>query len=260
MAYQTIFKRYEMKYLITREQLEKLLKVMDAHMKLDEYGHSTIRNIYFDTDNYRMIRRSLEKPTYKEKLRIRSYSQTNADSPVFVELKKKMNSLVYKRRVVMPELEAKSWLSGASDRPNNSQIANEIDYVLNYYQNLQPSVFLSYERDAYRSINGDPFRVTFDDHILSREADLTLGSEVWGQPLLDDDYVMMELKTSAAIPLWMTRFLSEEKIYKTSFSKYGTAYNSMILERAFGTTSFAQYEMAYQNNATTRERGRFIYD
>lgn len=73
MAYQSVFKRYELKYMLTKEQKQKVLEAMDPYMALDQYGRTTIRNIYFDTDNYRLVRRSIEKPAYKEKLRIRSY-------------------------------------------------------------------------------------------------------------------------------------------------------------------------------------------
>lgn len=112
MAYQTIFKRYELKYLLSMKQKELLVETMRPYMELDQFGHSTIRNIYYDTDTYRLIRRSLEKPAYKEKLRVRSYEKTNGKSVVFVELKKKYKSVVYKRRIVMPEQQAADWLSG----------------------------------------------------------------------------------------------------------------------------------------------------
>ena len=61
MAFQTVFKRYELKYLLTRAQKERILEAMEPYMALDKYGRTTIRNIYFDTDNYRLIRRSIEK-------------------------------------------------------------------------------------------------------------------------------------------------------------------------------------------------------
>lgn len=102
MAYQTIFKRYELKYLLSTKQKELLVETMRSYMELDQFGHSTIRNIYYDTDTYRLIRRSLEKPAYKEKLRVRSYAKANGKSSVFVELKKKYKSVVYKRRIALP--------------------------------------------------------------------------------------------------------------------------------------------------------------
>ena len=151
MAYQTVFKRYELKYMLTQEQKSKVLEAMAPHMALDEFGRSTIRNIYCDTDNYHLIRHSIEKPTYKEKLRIRSYSQATPDSTVFVELKKKYKHVVYKRRISMPEKEAMAWICSGQRCSMTSQISEEIDYFLDYYDTLRPVVFLSYEREAYYS-------------------------------------------------------------------------------------------------------------
>ena len=132
MAIQTIFKRYELKYLISPEQKEKILDAMSGHMELDRYGRTTIRNIYFDTENYRLIRRSIEKPAYKEKLRIRSYSQATADSTVFVELKKKYDKVVYKRRIPLCESDAMAWVCRERTCPQNTQISREIDYFIDF--------------------------------------------------------------------------------------------------------------------------------
>ena len=231
MAFQSVFKRYELKYLLTVEQKQKMLQVMQPYMKLDQYGRTTIRNLYFDTDNYLLIRRSIEKPVYKEKLRLRSYQQAKQGSPVFVELKKKYDDVVYKRRIAMPNDQAVQWLGQKAEHPQDSQIAREIDYVLNFYENLKPTVFLSYEREAYYCTDGSDFRVTFDDHILCRQDALSLTEPVYGTAILPDDKVLMEIKCSGGIPMWMIRFLSQEKIYKTSFSKYGTAYQMLICPR-----------------------------
>lgn len=228
MAYQSVFKRYELKYMLTQAQKQKVFAAMEPYMALDRYGRTTIRNIYFDTDNYRLVRRSIEKPAYKEKLRIRSYRQATPDSCVFVELKKKYDSIVYKRRLSLPETEAMEWVCGRQHCRQDTQISKEIDYFLTYYETLHPAVFLSYEREAYYAKDGGDFRVTFDDTILCRQEDLSLESEVYGTPLLPHGRVLMEIKCSGGIPLWMVHVLSQEHIYKTSFSKYGTAYETMI--------------------------------
>ena len=148
MAYQAVFKRYELKYMLTASQKEALLQVMAPYMALDQYGRTTIRNIYFDTENYRLIRRSIEKPVYKEKLRIRSYRKTEKKDKVFVELKKKYNGVVYKRRISMPQQQAMDWICDGTDAPD-TQIGREIEYFRNYYTGLHPAVYLSYEREAY---------------------------------------------------------------------------------------------------------------
>ncbi len=228
MAYQAIFKRYELKYMLTRQQKETLLEAMKPYMALDAYGRTTIRNIYYDTDNYRLIRHSIEKPAYKEKLRVRSYHRVEPGENVFVELKKKYKSVVYKRRLHMPQIEVQRWLAGEQTSEPKSQISAEIDYFLQYYETLHPVLFLSYEREAYYSLAGDDFRVTFDDNILCRQEELSLTTEVSGESILAEDMVLMEIKCAGGIPLWMTEVLSREKIYKTSFSKYGTAYQTII--------------------------------
>lgn len=231
MKYQTVFKRYELKYMLDAAQKQQILLAMKPYMVLDKYGRTTIRNIYFDTDNYRLIRRSIEKPTYKEKLRVRSYSKAEPDSTVFVELKKKYKSVVYKRRLPLDECEAMDWICNGNDCSKRTQISQEIDYFIDYYDHLQPAIFLSYEREAYYSKDGSDFRVTFDDTILCRENDISLCSNVYGTPILPEGKALMEIKCSGGIPLWMTQVLSNEHIYKTSFSKYGTAYRTMIFPK-----------------------------
>lgn len=239
MAYETVFKRYELKYMLTEEQRSKILEAMVPHMALDEFGRSTIRNIYCDTDDYRLIRHSIENPIYKEKLRIRSYSQVTPDSTVFVELKRKYKHVVYKRRISMPEKEAMAWICQGHHCSMTSQISEEIDYFLDYYNTLQPAVFLSYEREAYYSKDDLEFRVTFDDTILCRQCDFSLKSKVYGTPILPKGMVLMEIKCSGGIPLWMTRVLTEEHIYKTSFSKYGAAYRTIIFPQLTEVAAYA---------------------
>lgn len=239
MAYQAVFKRYELKYLLTLEQKERVLKAMEPYMTLDQYGRTTIRNIYFDTDNYRLIRHSIEKPAYKEKLRIRSYKRAKPTSTVFVELKKKYDSVVYKRRMSLSEDEAMDWVTGQMHCKAQTQISDEIDYFLDYYETLHPVVFLSYEREAYFCKDGGDFRVTFDDNILCRQEELSLESDVWGTALLEKGKVLMEIKCSGGIPMWMAQVLSREHIYKTSYSKYGTAYQTMIFPNTKGGLMYA---------------------
>ena len=144
------------------------------------------------------------------------------------ELKKKYKKVVYKRRISLPEEEAMEWVSGEQHCRKDTQISGEVDYFLYYYRGLRPVGFLSYEREAYYAEEQEDFRVTFDDTILFRQEDLSLESEVYGTPLLPEGSVLMEIKCSGAIPIWMVRALSEEHIYRTSFSKYGTAYRTII--------------------------------
>ena len=228
MADKSVFQRHELKYILTREQKQHMLEAIEPYMSLDKYGRTTIRNIYFDTDNYRLIRQSIEKPLYKEKLRIRSYAKDRAKEKVFVELKKKYKKVVYKRRLSMLEEDAMRWLKKETSCEIDSQIAREIDYFLQYYEGLRPVLLLSYEREAYYCRDGSDFRVTFDENVLCRQEELTFQADTGGSLVLEADKVLMEIKCSGGIPLWMAEVLSKEKIYKTSFSKYGTAYQKYI--------------------------------
>ena len=230
MAYQSCFQRFELKYILTRPQKEALLRAMEPYMRLDQYGRVTIRNIYYDTPSYRLIRASIERPVYKEKLRIRSYRQLVPGEDAFVELKKKFKKVVYKRRLSMPFHESIDWLKGVDSLQPPGQIGEEIRYFRDFYGDLRPTVSLSYEREAFYSLDGSDFRVTFDENILARDTDLSLCSQVYGTPILPTELTLLELKAPGAIPLWLTDFLTKNKIYKTSFSKYGTAYQSLLFK------------------------------
>lgn len=237
MENQMIFKRYELKYLVTKEQRDEILWAMEPYMTADRFFHSSIRNIYCDTPNYRLIRQSLDKPVYKEKLRLRSYGPAGMGDEIFVELKKKYESVVYKRRLEMTQKQALEALMGKAPLPD-SQIGREIDAALQFYQELIPRVFLSYERDAYHAWDSD-FRLTFDDCIRYRTQALTLDSDPWGEALLDGDTVLMELKIPDSMPLWMASLLSRLGIVKTSFSKYGAAYQQILLNQQKGILRYA---------------------
>ncbi len=239
MEYINTFKRYEIKYILTTTQKEIILRALSPFMKLDQYKKTTIRNIYFDTDNFRLIRRSIEKPIYKEKLRLRSYSQVSADADIFVELKKKYNSVVYKRRLILTEQDVMYAFNTNTPLPINSQIGSEIEYFRQYYKNLKPQVFLFYDREAYYSIDETDLRITFDDNICYRTDKLSLCESPSGKSILDEGLVLMEIKTTTAIPLWLTNILTENKIYKTSFSKYGTAYMDILINTNKGDINYA---------------------
>lgn len=226
MAEQMIFKRSEIKYMIDEDIFRKLMEVMKKYMIADDYGRSTVCSLYFDTTDYLLIRRSLDHPMYKEKLRLRSYGVANESTKVFVEIKKKYDSIVYKRRIAMKESEAQRYLLH-HEKVMSGQISDEIDYCMDHYKGLAPAVMLSYEREAYYAKDDHEFRITFDRNILWRDYDLSLCKGIYGNPILKEDQVLMEVKTAGAIPLWMVEFLSENKIYKTSFSKYGTAYRTI---------------------------------
>ena len=245
MAYQMTFKRYELKYLLNRQEKEQILLAMEPYMKLDDYGRTVIRNIYFDTDTFRLIRRSLEKPVYKEKLRIRSYKPVKKTDPVFVEIKKKYKGIVYKRRVSMTLCEIHNYIDFGK-QPFNSQIMNEIDYLINFYNKPKPKCLISYEREAYYCCENPDIRLTFDSDVRYRADDLLLEHGSRGKNIIENGSKLMEIKTCGAMPFWLSSTLDRQNIFPSSFSKYGTAYADMLCKNTCtANNNYTKGELEY---------------
>jgi SPX domain protein involved in polyphosphate accumulation len=225
------FQRREVKYLLDPRQRAALEQAFRSRMIPDPHGESTICNIYYDTPNYRLARASLEKPVYKEKLRMRSYGRVREGDPVFLELKKKYKGVVYKRRISLPELSACAFMAGLAPLPEDSQIGRELDYFRVFYGELFPAVYLCYDRSAWFSAEDSGFRATFDRNIRWREEDTRLTAPIGGQQLLLPGQSLFEVKTADSIPLWLSELLDRLQIRQASFSKYGEVYKTIYMER-----------------------------
>lgn len=228
MATKLTFNRLEKKFILTQEQYLRIKEEVDKRFNPDEYGETKICNLYYDTPDYLLITRSIEKPVYKEKLRLRTYGIPTEDSLGFAEVKKKYNGVVFKRRIVMPLKNTLKFLSNESDLENPTQISKEIKYFLSFYNKLEPRIYISYDRSAFFCKDDPDFRITFDKNLTWRNYDLDLTKGSYGDSLLDDGQVLMEIKVATAIPLWLVDILSELKVYTRSFSKVGTAFLKMI--------------------------------
>lgn len=228
-GFKTVFKRYEKKYKISAQQKELLLNAVADKIRPDEYGESTLCNIYFDTPSYRLIRASIEKPIFKEKLRVRSYGTPDSQCTVFIELKKKYRGVVYKRRINMPYDCAMQYLSGSNPPEGvNRQILSEVDYFLSYYSPIIPTVALFYDRTAYYGIDDSQLRLTFDTNIRYRTDELDLKKGDYGSTLLSNEEYILEIKCIGSMPLWLTHELDKLQIFPASFSKYGEVYKKIF--------------------------------
>ncbi len=225
---QDVFERYEKKYLMYEHQYHALTKLLQGRMILNEFGRNTICNIYFDTQDYRLIRASIEKPVYKEKLRLRSYGVPRKEDKVFIELKKKYKGIVYKRRVPMTLREAELYLLQGKKPQNNCQILKEVNWFLDFYHPI-PRVYIAYDRIAMCGSENADLRITFDTNIRWRESLLDLSKGVWGSTLLEKGRHLMEIKIPGAMPLWLSQALTELRIFPTSFSKYGNCYKNYLI-------------------------------
>lgn len=232
------FKRYEDKFLLDKKQYELLMRKLEGYMCPDRHcknGAYNICNIYFDTPDNTVIRRSVSKPYYKEKLRLRSYGTPESDDDsVFLELKRKIGGIVNKRRAVLTYGQAKEYLhSGKKPEEldyTDRQVLNEIDWFIKDNP-VVPYAYVSYDRIAMFGIKDKSFRLTIDSNLQARRQDLSLSSGSYGHQLLPPDHRLMEIKISGAIPLQLAHTLSELKIYSRGFSKIGTEYKSMLAEK-----------------------------
>lgn len=230
MGVTNVFARKELKYRLTASQDRFLREALAPYVTPDRYGESTICNIYYDTPDFRLIRKSIEKPVYKEKLRLRSYGPAGPEDKTFLELKKKYKGIVYKRRICLPERDAMNYLNGTSPLPEKDQISRELDWFLAFYGDLQPAVYLNYDRTAYYSKEDPDLRITFDRNICFRTDDLSLQSLPGGRFVIRPGESILEIKAAGAMPLWLTALLTQANAQRTSFSKYGTAYRMLLEE------------------------------
>lgn len=226
---QMVFNRIEKKYLLTADSYERLLDALRSYMEEDEYGLHTICNIYYDTPDYHLIRRSIEKPVYKEKLRLRSYGIPREDSKVFLEIKKKYNKVVNKRRISLGLQEAYRYLEEGVRPEKDSQILREMDFFLERYP-LQKGLYLAYDRRALFGKEDPEFRLTFDTNIRCRWEEMELERGDYGHFLLPAGCRLMESKVMGSTPLWFSSLLSSLHIYPASFSKYGYFYKEKLAE------------------------------
>lgn len=224
---QTVFNRIEKKYLLTEDACRVLLSRLPRTMWEDQFARSTILNIYYDTPDFLLVRRSLSKPKYKEKLRLRSYGVPGMDSTVFLEIKKKYRGNVNKRREPLTLREAYAFLHDGVRPARDGQILRELEFFLTRYPSLGPRIFLAYDRLALADQTGSGFRLTFDRRIRYRTIETGLERGDGGTLLLPEGWVLMESKLPGAAPLWFAKLLSELQIRQTSFSKVGTAYETL---------------------------------
>ena len=250
------FERYEKKYILTEAQYEAILPKIRKFTVPDIYGQYTICNIYYDTEQFDLIRQSLRKPYYKEKFRVRSYGVPGDGSNIFAEIKKKSGDIVYKRRIDGTPGEIDAFLRQGAQLSDNRQIQEEIRWFMKKNR-PSPRVFIGYDRTAYAGIEDPEFRITFDRNIRYRLHDLDLMSGDHGEPVTDDGTVIMEVKVKDAMPLWLVPILSSNRIYPGSFSKYGACYERFIAREAFSPSAFIEVQEAAETVKEVKEAGKF---
>ena len=258
-GYQDTFERVEIKYILSDEQYRELMKRLAGIAEVDRYGKTSIMNIYYDTPDYALIRRSLEKPLYKEKLRLRSYGIPDEEHNCFVEIKKKFNGIVYKRRIALPYEQSVKYLAGEIRPEKESQISREIDFFREHYEGLAPAMVVTYDRIAMAGVDNPQLRITFDTNLRWRIGNMDLRDGNAGQLILPEGQHLMELKVAGAFDLRIAGILSELKIFPTSFSKYGRAYEHLCGKRLARENRIPERQTAAWRMPVRRTEYRFSF-
>ncbi|MDO4889673.1 MAG: polyphosphate polymerase domain-containing protein [Candidatus Saccharibacteria bacterium] len=228
---QEVFRRVETKYILTPAEFKALLALIVPYIEKDRYFKATNCSVYYDTDSRYLAIHSMEKPMYKEKVRVRSYNVPKSlDDPVFIEIKKKYAGIGNKRRITTTLGEFYHYEKTGKLETENPQIKAELDHCFKFYC-LRPALYVAYDRLSFCGKNDGHFRLTFDQNVRSREQDLKLEHGDKGENYFRNGEIVMEVKALNAYPIWFTRALSNLKIYPASFSKYGRIYEK-ITERS----------------------------
>ncbi|AWB43285.1 molecular chaperone [Paenibacillus sp. CAA11] len=230
-----VFNRYENKYLMDTEAFNgiysRLMEYMEPDANNKDGKFYSISNLYYDTEHHTLVRNSLSKPKYREKLRIRAYGVPTEEAKVYLELKKKVFGLVNKRRTALKLNEAYEFVrTGQAPvfrEGMNQQVIQEIEYFLSRYE-LMPMAYIAYDRIAMFCRGNRDLRITFDTNIRSRRYDLKLEQGDYGSQLMEQGQWLMEVKAEKTIPVWLSKLLSEHHMYRTGFSKYGNEYKKSI--------------------------------
>ena len=226
---QLTFNRIEKKFLVPAEIFPEFFAELREHLVPDQNPKYTINNLYFDTPDYAMIRKSIESPVYKEKLRLRWYGNGSPDDAAFLEIKKKYKGIVYKRRENLTNEDISKILASplSYEMPKDTQIWREITYLRDYWKPI-PMTYIAYDREAFAGKEDKELRITFDRNLRYRKDNLNT-SDYSSSPIMDGSNILMEIKFPGTSPLWLARLLSKYEIRQSSFSKYGTCYKNFLI-------------------------------
>ena len=241
-AFVNVMKRYELKFKLSKDQLAFFTSEISKHMKVDQYGLTTIASLYYDTPDYFLINKSIEKPKFKEKIRLRSYGPASETSPVYLEIKRKLDNIVYKRRIRTTEEEVNKFLTSDYEF-EKEQISRELKAFKEEHPHLSPKYLIIVDRVAYFQ-EGSDLRITIDTNPKYRTYDLNLHTSNEGIPLLEEGEAILEIKVQYSLPVWLSELLAKGKIYRTSFSKVGTAHILTHKKDARASKSIKPHEIS----------------
>ncbi len=236
-----VFNRYELKFILDKSMAQEMIQALKGHVMLDQYGDGEgfyrIINLYYDTEDHLFFHETVNRQEFRQKLRLRAYNKVSIDTPVFLEIKKKYDGVVYKRRTMLTLQDAYAFLAKGQEQQDysvydasNVQILGEVAFLKRFYS-LAPKVVVSYDRQAFLGIKENDLRITFDSNLRKRESDLKLESGPWGELFMDASSYILEIKVNGRIPLWLAQILSGFQCWRQGYSKYTSSYNAELFQQ-----------------------------
>jgi hypothetical protein len=224
------FNRFELKYILTLQQAERFKSSLRAYLVPDEHGNGdgryALASLYYDSPDFRCYQEKVDGIKFRRKLRMRLYETGELltdETPVFVEIKQRVDRVTQKRRALLPYRDA---LRLCNDRqmpdyaPEDKAVIEEI-YVFLWRYNLRPASLVRYTRQAFAGTEYDiGLRVTFDTALSFQSHPLHLHEQLAGLPMLPAHLVVMEIKVNERIPFWLTEMIAAHNLQMVRISKY----------------------------------------
>ncbi|MBI3178622.1 MAG: polyphosphate polymerase domain-containing protein [Deltaproteobacteria bacterium] len=228
------FNRYELKYIITSSDRDRLLPTIEAYMQPDREGGPAgtyrVTSLYYDSADFACYRSKLDGINYRRKLRIRRYgaleTAPGVDPLAMVEIKQRINRTTQKRRLATSLSKAYELCEGISipedlrANPLDRAVAEEVLFLAGALQ-LRPTVVIAYRRQAFAGSAFEPgLRITFDSALTASDPSRGLAPLRDSLPLTREDGVILEVKANDVVPLWVSRLLAANRCTVRRFSKY----------------------------------------
>jgi len=195
----------------------------DAHGDLGSYP---IWSRYYDTYDLRCYWEKIDGIKFRRKLRIRHYGPPgtlSADTPVWVEIKQRVNRVTQKRRARLGYGQAVVLCAGHDIdgcEPADETVVDEVQRLVGEWD-LRPSTAIGYTRDAFVGREEDAgLRVTFDARIRARDRDLDLSVDGENRFVVHPDLTVLEVKVNERVPYWLTELIARNNLQLVRMSKY----------------------------------------
>ncbi len=236
-------KRFERKYIINFQTYEMVKNYMKKYFSPDKNGDNgvyRVTSLYYDSPDFRAYREKVDGEKKRSKVRLRVYQDLKGNylnptnKKVLLEIKKRDNLNVFKKKSLMSQNEAKEFIKKPVLHKNiiNNGVDSltEVAYLRTLY-NIRPIVIVSYIREAFTNKFGPEVRITFDKCVKYRDANFDVQEAKCKNYSLDPRLIIMEIKYNELLPVWISKLIGKYSLILNTFGKYSVSVEKMINKR-----------------------------